>query len=226
MPTRIASRSLPVLLLACLLVLLAKAATLTGRASVVSGDTIEIHGTPIRLHGIDAPEREQTCRRDREIWRCGQQAALALQRRIDDRPVRCTEWHRDPDGHGHIVAKCLVDGEDLSEWLLRNGWAVAMSITAMSTHGRSCSRSRTAEASGPVPLFAHGTGGAANGCRRATMAEYSGTPYEFLQALHQPLKAAASTPSGHELARERRLSSVSGHPAPGPRRPVSAGGRG
>ena len=34
MPTRIASRSFPVLLLACLLVLLAKAATLTGRASV------------------------------------------------------------------------------------------------------------------------------------------------------------------------------------------------
>ena len=125
MPTRIASRSLPVLLLACLLVLLAKAATLTGRASVVSGDTIEIHGTLIRLHGIDAPERKQTCRRDHEVWRCGQQAALALQRRIDDRPVRCTEWHRPPEGDGHIVAKCLVDGEDLSEWLLRNGWAVA-----------------------------------------------------------------------------------------------------
>jgi endonuclease YncB( thermonuclease family) len=57
-------------------------ADVTGRASVIDGDTIEIQGQRIRLHGIDAPESNQTCRRDSEVWRCGQQASLALADKI------------------------------------------------------------------------------------------------------------------------------------------------
>jgi endonuclease YncB( thermonuclease family) len=98
-------------------------ADVTGRASVIDGDTIEIQGQRIRLHGIDAPESNQTCRRDSEVWRCGQQASLALADKIGQQSVRCEE--KDRDRYGRIVAKCFVGDQDLSEWLALEGWAVA-----------------------------------------------------------------------------------------------------
>jgi len=123
MPTAIARRACLVLWLGCLGSPAAAAQELAGRAMVISADTIEVAGSRVRLHGIDAPGRAQTCRRDDGTWDCGQQAALALQRKIGDRPVRCTL--RDRVTSGIIIASCLVDGEDLSLWLLRNGWAIA-----------------------------------------------------------------------------------------------------
>ncbi len=38
-------------------------------------------------------------------------------------PVACEELGRDP--YGRIVAKCSVASEDLGEWMVANGWAVA-----------------------------------------------------------------------------------------------------
>ncbi len=98
-------------------------AEIIGKPRIIDGDTIDIGGKRIHLHGIDAPESDQTCRRDREIWRCGRQAALALANWIGQRSVRCEEQDRDRDGS--IVAKCFVGGQDLSEWLACEGWAVA-----------------------------------------------------------------------------------------------------
>ena len=95
----------------------------TGIASVIDGDTIEIHGTRIRLHGIDAPEGGQVCMADNAQWRCGQQAALALDARISSRPVTCSE--RDVDRYGRIVAVCSSAGEDLNAWMVTEGWALA-----------------------------------------------------------------------------------------------------
>ena len=94
--------------------------TLTPR--IIDGDTIEIAGQRIRLHGIDAPEIDQTCRRDSETWRCGQKAAQALADKIGQQSVRCEEQNR--DRYRRIVAKCFVRGQDLSEWLAHEGWAV------------------------------------------------------------------------------------------------------
>jgi endonuclease YncB( thermonuclease family) len=97
---------------------------IVGVASVIDGDTIEIRGTRIRLFGIDAPEGRQECRRrDGRAWRCGQQAALALQDHIGRRPLICTE--RDVDQYGRIVAQCQVNGEDINAWLVAQGWAAA-----------------------------------------------------------------------------------------------------
>jgi len=109
--------------LVVLVPLAVQASDLTGPARVIDGDTIEVHGQRVRLFGIDAPESGQTCRRNGETWRCGQQAALTLADRIGQRTVKCEE--RDRDRYGRIVAKCFVNGEDLSEWLALNGWAVA-----------------------------------------------------------------------------------------------------
>lgn len=97
---------------------------LSGRASVIDGDTIDIRGTRLRLHGIDAPESDQPCiTRAGSQWRCGQQAALALDQRIAGRPVRCER--RDVDRYGRIVAECFLGEQSLNRWLVREGWAVA-----------------------------------------------------------------------------------------------------
>ena len=95
-----------------------------GVATVIDGDTIEIHRTRIRLHGIDAPESSQLCQLpDNTRWRCGQQAALALQDRIGRSTVMCLK--RDIDRYGRLVGQCSVDGSDINAWMVENGWALA-----------------------------------------------------------------------------------------------------
>jgi endonuclease YncB( thermonuclease family) len=94
-----------------------------GVASVIDGDTLDLHGTRIRLWGIDAPEGRQMCQRDGQPWRCGQAAALALSDRIGRRPVHCEA--RETDRWGRLVAICRQGGEDLSEWMVRGGLALA-----------------------------------------------------------------------------------------------------
>ncbi len=98
-------------------------ADVTGRASVIDGDTIEIHGQRVRMFGVDAPESAQTCEASGTQWRCGHLAALALGEKIASRPVSCTE--KDRDQYHRIVAVCRVGGEDLSAWLVAEGWAMA-----------------------------------------------------------------------------------------------------
>lgn len=99
-------------------------AEISGRASVIDGDTLEIHGQRIRLHGIDAPEKGQPCfdAGGRE-YRCGTIAARALDQFIGDSTVTCRE--RTTDRYGRTVAACSVRGQDIEEWLVRNGYALA-----------------------------------------------------------------------------------------------------
>ena len=86
-------------------------------------DTIEVQGQRIRLHGIDAPESRQLCFDEGEPWLCGTDATSALRNMIDGRQVTCEELDR--DRYKRIVARCMVDGEDLGEWMVLRGWAVA-----------------------------------------------------------------------------------------------------
>jgi endonuclease YncB( thermonuclease family) len=109
------------------LVLLAGASAIAevmGRATVIDGDTIEIAGQRIRLHGIDAPEKGQPCfGADNRPYRCGPVAANALDEFIGQSPVNCHE--RSTDRYGRLVADCSVRGQDIEEWLVRNGFAMA-----------------------------------------------------------------------------------------------------
>jgi endonuclease YncB( thermonuclease family) len=96
---------------------------LRGQASVIDGDTLEIHGTRIRLWGIDAPETSQLCRGDDSLqYRCGAKAANDLDAFIARRPVNCLPISL--DRYGRTVATCSVGGEDLGDWLVRNGLAL------------------------------------------------------------------------------------------------------
>ena len=97
--------------------------SISGRASVIDGDTIEIRDERIRLVSVDAPESRQTCLDGRGgVWRCGQQAALALSDMIGNRPVDCLSQGRDQ--YGRILGQCSVSSVGLSAWLIENGWAV------------------------------------------------------------------------------------------------------
>lgn len=97
---------------------------LIGRASVIDGDTLDVQGVRIRLHGIDAPEASQLCTRaSGEHWRCGAGAANALADRIGQANVHCLGQGR--DRYRRTIAVCTLRGEDLGQWLVASGWAIA-----------------------------------------------------------------------------------------------------
>ncbi len=98
-------------------------ADVAGVASVIDGDTIEVRGQRIRLHGIDAPESRQLCRLDGKPWQCGKDAANALAEKIARRPLRCEDLGR--GRHKRIIARCTVAGEDMGEWMVSQGLALA-----------------------------------------------------------------------------------------------------
>lgn len=87
-----------------------------GVASVVDGDTIEVHGTRIRLSGYDTPERGARCG-DVNVY---QRAANELDRFIAGRPVHCAA--SGTDSHNRAVATCSVNGADLGEHMVSQGW--------------------------------------------------------------------------------------------------------
>lgn len=95
---------------------------ITGRASVTDGDTLEINEISIRLHGIDAPELKQSCSKQGKKHPCGYMAKLALAKRIENSIIVCQP--KDRDLYGRVVAVCHKGGEDLSAWMVSQGWAV------------------------------------------------------------------------------------------------------
>ena len=76
----------------------------------------------IRLEGIDAREADETCKKENGAsWPCGAKARAALIRFIRSRALTCTL----PQGGEtkDFAARCSVVGQDLSTWLVRQGWA-------------------------------------------------------------------------------------------------------
>jgi endonuclease YncB( thermonuclease family) len=99
-------------------------------SAIVNEDgTLRIKGKTIHLYGIHIPRTDRTCRSNQLPTVCGSRAAVALDFKIDGF-VRCEIFDELDDGS--IVGRCRVnasrfdDGEDLSAYLLENGWAVAL----------------------------------------------------------------------------------------------------
>ena len=89
----------------------------TLEAGLLPTDTVVI-----RLEGIDAREADETCKKESGAsWPCGAKARAALIRFIRSRAVTCTL----PQGGEtkDFAARCSVMGQDLSTWLVRQGWA-------------------------------------------------------------------------------------------------------
>jgi len=96
---------------------------LTGAARVIDGDTLDVGGVRVRLHGLDAFERGQTCDLPEGPWACGAAATAALSDTAEGRSLDCTVI--DTDRYGRQVARCVRNGEDVGEALVRRGLALA-----------------------------------------------------------------------------------------------------
>jgi len=94
---------------------------------VTDGDTLTCDGTKFRLHGIDAPELNpnQICLDEKgKEWKCGVAARDALVKWIANRIVQCDDKGIDKVHRDRRIGICFVDGKELNEWLVREGWAL------------------------------------------------------------------------------------------------------
>lgn len=96
-----------------------------GLSKVIDGDTLNVEGYKVRLAGIDAPEVSQQCRYLMTNWDCGLAAKNNLIAKIHDQTVSCELKNK--DRYSRYIATCYLDGENLNEWLVLNGYALAYS---------------------------------------------------------------------------------------------------
>jgi endonuclease YncB( thermonuclease family) len=103
---------------------LAQAADVTGVPKIRDGDQMTIGATRIRLAGMDSPGLDQLCLNAAgERWTCGVAAHEALVEHVGDKSWTCRVLRT--DRFGRSVAKCEVDGEDISQWMVKSGWALS-----------------------------------------------------------------------------------------------------
>ena len=90
---------------------------------VVDGDTIVLNGEKIRFSGIDTPELKQTCMKGDEKVFCGKTAKMLLIKKIGNETPECISEGK--DAYKRTLAECFVNGESLSAYLVRSGYAFA-----------------------------------------------------------------------------------------------------
>lgn len=101
-----------------------EAAEVKGVPQIVDADTVYIGSNKIRLAGIDAPETDQICLGARgQNISCGVEAKKRLEEHSGGGAWQCQLSGK--DRYGRNLGTCTVDGEDVSRWLVRSGWALA-----------------------------------------------------------------------------------------------------
>ena len=90
---------------------------------VVDGDTIILNGEKIRFSGIDTPELKQTCMNGDQKVFCGKLAKMLLVKKIGNKTPECIREGKDV--YKRTLAECFVNGESLSAFLVRSGYAFA-----------------------------------------------------------------------------------------------------
>jgi endonuclease YncB( thermonuclease family) len=92
------------------------------RVKVRDGGTLQAGGVVIRLAEIEAREADGRCTdKNGKDWACGSAARVALAKFIRYRAISC--GLPDDGEQTDYVARCSVGGVDLSEWMVRQGWA-------------------------------------------------------------------------------------------------------
>ena len=104
-----------------------------GIATVIDGDTIKINKKKIRLFGIDAPEKEQICKKVylsffifnfQKDYKCGEKSTLALLEKIKGKKIKCV-FEKNKDRYKRNIGTCYIKNQDINKWLLKNGYALA-----------------------------------------------------------------------------------------------------
>ena len=91
--------------------------------TVVDGDTIKLGDVKIRFSGIDAPEINQTCIAIEGKVACGEISKDILLTKVTNNKISCTDEGK--DFYGRVLGECFVNGESLSSYLVREGFAFA-----------------------------------------------------------------------------------------------------
>ena len=94
-----------------------------GNLKIVDGDTIILNGEKIRFSGIDTPELKQTCLQGDQKVLCGMSAKMLLVKKIGNNTLKCIKEGKDV--YKRTLAECFVNGESLSKFLVRSGYAFA-----------------------------------------------------------------------------------------------------
>ncbi|WP_420405054.1 thermonuclease family protein [Nisaea sp.] len=95
-----------------------KPLVIEGTARVIDAGTLQIDKSVIRLFGIVAPGPRQKCLRGSLPWLCGAAARTYLVDLADGKKTRC-------EAVESFNARCIVGNRDLSNEMVRAGWAVA-----------------------------------------------------------------------------------------------------
>ena len=90
---------------------------------IVDGDTIVLNGEKIRFSGIDTPELKQTCMKGEQKVFCGMFARMLLIKKIGNETPKCISEGK--DAYKRTLAECFINGESLSVFLVRSGYAFA-----------------------------------------------------------------------------------------------------
>ena len=90
---------------------------------IIDGDTIILNGEKIRFSGIDTPELKQTCISGDEKVFCGKFAKMLLVNKIGNQTPECIREGKDV--YKRTLAECFINGESLSVFLVRSGYAFA-----------------------------------------------------------------------------------------------------
>jgi endonuclease YncB( thermonuclease family) len=96
---------------------------ISGIAKALDGDSLEVGGRQVRLFGVDAPEYEQTCQRNGQLWNCGAKAAEHLSKLVMGAPVTCVPVN--VDEYERAVSRCTKRGSDLNKDMVLSGYAIA-----------------------------------------------------------------------------------------------------
>ena len=91
--------------------------------TVSDGDTIRLGDVKIRFSGIDAPEINQTCVASEGKVACGKISKDILIAKVTNNKISCSDEGKDV--YGRILGECFVNGESLSSYLVREGFAFA-----------------------------------------------------------------------------------------------------
>ena len=91
--------------------------------TVVDGDTIKLGDVKIRFSGVDAPEINQTCVASEGKVACGKISRDILITKVTNNKISCTDEGK--DFYGRVLGECFVNGESLSRYLVREGFAFA-----------------------------------------------------------------------------------------------------
>lgn|GEM_PF-558123 len=100
------------------------ATSITGSPEVIDADVLKFGTQRVILWGLDAPEKNQTCQLNGQLWGCYDVAFRYLQLLAGRGEVTCT-YKSDPDPFGRRFGVCESGGEDLNAAMVKAGMALA-----------------------------------------------------------------------------------------------------